>query len=441
MSHAHTPFTYTSEKLKRLDEDLNEPEPITVLLVEDSRTVRLSLRGFIEQLANVALIEAETLAEARRLLDEKKHTFFCAILDLTLPDASGIKIVDMVRSYNTPIIVLTGSFDPDVRKEVLDRNVIDYMTKSSVAAIEDVAYLVGRLRQNRNMTVMVVDDSSTIRVYLSNLLAQYQFRVITANNGQEAIELLKQHPDTALIITDYHMPVMDGLEMIRRIRLEKRSEDLAIIGLSDEQRLDLSPAMIKAGANDFLSKKFQPEEFYCRVLQNINMVRFVRQLRDLANRDYLTYLHNRRFLFETAKKLHEEAVLGQRKLATAVVDADHFKRVNDQHGHTAGDIVLRKIADTIRKSLPHADILARYGGEEFVCVLSPMNDEDASNQYEALRHAIETLNLTVDGIHIPVTVSIGFTTNIGKSLAEMIEQADHALYRAKETGRNRVIQQ
>lgn len=435
-----TSTSFISEKLSRLDDGFDTPEPVTVLLVEDSLTVRMQLRHFISQLDSVDLVEVETLTEARRLLESGRNDFFCAILDLTLPDASGSEIVDVVRAYGIPVIVLSGSVDAEIRKAMRERRVIDYIVKSSMAAIEDVAYLVGRLRQNRKMTVMVVDDSSTVRTHLSILLEQYQFSVITAKNGREALESLRQHPDTALILTDYHMPEMNGVEMIRQIRLDQRREDLAIIAISSESRPDIAPTMIKAGANDFLSKPFQPEEFYCRVVQNINMVRYVRQLRDMANRDYLTRLYNRRHLFKSAEICHAEAALGKCKLALAIVDADHFKRINDRYGHAAGDRVLRKIADTMRTSLPHNDILARYGGEEFVCVLSLENEEDAAIRLEALRHAIETFNLNIDGTHIPVTVSIGFTVIPGKSLAEMIEMADQALYQAKEAGRNRIVQ-
>lgn len=438
-------LAYPSEKLHRLTGGFDEPEPITVLLVEDSRTVRFQLRGFIGQLERVTLVEAETLAEARSLLDANPQRFFCAILDLTLPDATGSEIVELVHGYQLPIIVLTSSIDPEIRQAVLEHRVIDYMLKSSAAAIEDVAYLVGRLRQNSAMTVMVVDDSATFRLHLTHLLEQYRFRVIVATNGFEALELLKQYPDTALIITDYHMPGISGLELIQRIRRDQRREDLAIIGISDQGHRSLSAAMIKAGGNDFLSKPFQPEEFYCRIVQNINMVRFVRQLREMANRDYLTRLYNRRYLFEISEVRHAEALLGRHQLAVGIVDADHFKQINDRYGHSTGDQVLRKIADTMRQNLTGSHLLARYGGEEFVCVLTLDNQEnageDATRQFEILRRAIETFNLIVDDAPIHVTVSIGFTIDHGTSLAEMIEQADLALYRAKNEGRNRISQQ
>jgi diguanylate cyclase (GGDEF)-like protein len=427
-----------SEKLSRLSVNLHGEEQISVLLVEDSKTVRTQLRRYINLLDNVTLLEAETLAEAEAILNAQAATLFCVVLDLTLPDARGVEAVDAVRAHGVPIIVLTGSVDPFLRQAVLDMRVIDYMFKTGPRAIEDVAYLIGRLRQNQSMTVMVVDDSKTFHLHVSRYLSQYRFPVISAYNGREALELLAQYPETALILSDYYMPEMNGLEMVRQIRRHYRREDLAIIAFSSGHRPELSAAMLKAGTNDFLSKDFQVEEFYCRVLQNINMVRFVRELQDMANRDYLTRLHNRRFLFQTVEPLFAEAQAGKRHLAVAMVDADHFKRINDHHGHAAGDEALKKMAAALRRHLQRHDIVARYGGEEFVCVATVKNPDDTAALFERVRAAVAAIELVWNDIPIPLSVSIGVATKPGKSFIDMVERADEAVYRAKDAGRNRV---
>lgn len=428
------------DKLSRLSLTSNDgEEPINVLLVEDSKTVRLQLRQCIGLLDNVTLIEAGTLAEARTILEARSPELFCTILDLTLPDATGLETVEAVRACNVPIIVLTGSVDPYLRQAILDLHVIDYMFKNGAAAIEDVAYLIGRLRQNQTMKVMVVDDSQTFRLHVSSLLAQYRFPVLTANNGSEALKLLERNPDIALVLTDYHMPEMNGLELIRRIRRRHRREDLAIIALSSIDRPELSAAMLKAGANDYLDKKCQREEFFCRVVQNTNMVRFVRELRDMSNRDYLTRLHNRRFLFQAAEVLYAEAREGKRHLVVAMADADRFKQINDQHGHPAGDEALRQIAGVLRRGLARSDVVARYGGEEFVCVASVADPLQATDCFEKLCADIAAIDFKWNGTRIPLTVSIGVATTLGDKFSEMIEYADQAMFRAKAEGRNRVV--
>lgn len=438
--YLNSPGSLTSSgKISRLPWLSGSEDAITVLLVEDSKTVRTQLRQYIGQLENVTLIETTTLAEARAILDTQRQSLFCAILDLTLPDASGLEIVDLVRSYEVPIIVLTGSMDPFLRQAVLDLHVIDYMFKTGSAAIEDVAYLIGRLRQNQTTKVMIVDDSATFRMHLSGLLRQYRFPIIVANNGQEALHLLEQNPDTALILTDYFMPGMNGLELVRRIRRQYRREDLAIIALSDLHQPELSAAMLKAGANDFLNKGFQTEEFYCRMVQNANMVNFVRELREMANRDYLTRLHNRRYLFQAGEVLHAEALAGERHLALALVDADLFKRINDRFGHAGGDEALKKIAAVLRRNFSRDEIVVRYGGEEFVCVAILDKPGDVADRFEKLRAEIEAIDLVWNGTRISITGSIGVTTLLGASLADMIECADQAVFRAKAEGRNRVV--
>lgn len=426
-----------SEKIARLSMTGEGDEPIDVLLVEDSRTVRAQLRRYIALLDRVTLVEAVTLAEARAILEQRAPSLFCVVLDLTLPDAHGLAVVEAVRAYKVPIIVLTGSVDPALRRAVLDLHVIDYMFKSG-GAIEDVAYLIGRLRQNHGMQVMVVDDSRTFRTHIRGLLAQYRFPVLEAANGREAMELLETNPEVALVLADYHMPEMNGLEMIKRIRREHRREDLAIIALSDSHQPDLSAAMLKAGANDYLHKGFLIEEFYCRLVQNTNMIRYVRELRELAHCDYLTRLHNRRYLFDAGELLHAEAESNRAHLAVAMVDADHFKRINDIHGHAAGDEALKRIAGVLRRSFRRTDIVSRYGGEEFVCITVLESPDQAHRRFDDLRAAVEALEITWSGRRVPLTVSIGVATGSGKSLQEMIDRADSAVYRAKSEGRNRV---
>jgi diguanylate cyclase (GGDEF)-like protein len=428
------------EKLSRLSLTSEGDTPINVLLVEDSRTVRAQLRHYLGMLDNVTLFEAGTLAEAKIILEERSHDLFCAILDLTLPDASGLDTVEAVRAYDVPIIVLTGSVDTFLRQAVLDMRVIDYMFKNGAAAVEDVAYLIGRLRQNLSMKVLVVDDSQTFMLHVMKLLAQYRYIILTARNGREALEILERHPDIGLVLTDYHMPEMNGLELVQNIRRKHRREDLAIIALSDINRPELSAAMLKAGANDYLSKKFQVEEFYCRVVQNTNMVRYVHELRDMANRDYLTRLHNRRFLFQAVEPLYAEARAGKRDLAVAMVDADHFKHINDEFGHVVGDEALKRIAAVLRRGFVGSGIVSRYGGEEFVCVTTLSDSGRSMEHFEQVRAGVASIELKSKGKRVPLTVSIGVTSALGGSFADMIELADQAVYRAKASGRNRVVE-
>lgn len=427
-------------KLSRLTLTDAAIDPITVLLVEDSRTVRTQLRQHLELLEQVELVEAATLAEAKQTLLARHSEFFCAIVDLTLPDATGLQSVELVNSFGVPIIVLTGSIDTELRRAVLNFHVIDYMFKSGTAAIEAIAYLVGRLRQNQQTRIMVVDDSITFRQHVRTLLQRYRYQVVEALDGEEALAKLAEDPEIALVLTDYEMPRMNGLELVQRIRRTYRQEDLPIIALSDTSKPELSAAMLKAGANDFLSKRFQVEEFYCRLVLNTNMVHYVRELRHTANCDYLTRLYNRRHMFELAEQRYNKIRECGGTLAVAMLDADHFKRINDQHGHLAGDEALRRIAQVLRNNMGPGDIAARYGGEEFICVVTLSDPKDAYERFDQLRQEFAAINLVWQDLPVAITVSIGLTTDLGTSLTAMIDLADKAMYQAKAAGRNCVVE-
>ena len=365
--------------------------------------------------------------------------FTCAICDLTLPDASGGTIVDLVQSFGVPVIVLTGLVDEAIHEQMHRKKVIDYVVKDTVQEIRYAAYLVARLCENSDIKVMVVDDSASFRSYLESLLLRYRFNTITAADGHEALERIAEHPDTTLVITDYNMPDMGGQELIQALRKTHSREELAIICVSSDDSAKLTARLLKAGANDFLRKPFEEEEFYCRVVQNTNLIGYVREIRESVVRDFLTGLYNRRHLFEVGASLPRNAVRGQLRLCAALIDADHFKKINDTHGHQVGDEALAAIARAMKESLREADVLARYGGEEFVC-LGILNDGDrAEDIFERLRAAVAGIELEAEGVPVPLSVSIGVTTEPGNDLEDMLSRADSAVYEAKQRGRNRVV--
>ncbi|PQJ96424.1 diguanylate cyclase response regulator [Chromatium okenii] len=411
----------------------------TVLIVEDSRAMRSLLSAYLDDVHHLNTVETGSFAEAERELKQDATRFFTAVLDLHLPDAPHGEVVDLLRRYHIPVIVLTGSLDMKQREMMLSKQVVDYFIKHNRNEIEQVAQTLNRLWHNRQVKVLVVDDSPSFRSYLQSLLNSYRYQTLAACNGREALELLAQYPDISLIITDVNMPEMNGLELIETIRQEHRREDLAIIGMSDASRPGLPALLLKTGANDFIAKPFQAEEFFCRVSQNTNMIDYVRQLREAATRDFLTGISNRRHALELAESLHANALRGHFKIALGMIDVDHFKRVNDNFGHLAGDEALKIIAAMLQKTLRASDIVGRYGGEEFICVVVLKRNDDAKLVFERIRATIAGLHFQTAGMAVPLAVSVGFTTELEGSLLQMIARADSAVYQAKDAGRNRVI--
>ena len=426
-------------KLARLVQTVDAEAPNTVLLVEDSLPLRQALVGYLSRINGMRVETAASLEQTEALLAFGGERFACAVLDLELPDAPQGEIVEYIRGHGIPVIALASSIDGRMRRQVHAGNVIDYVVKRNPADLEHVAYLAARLRENHQVKVIVADGSSSFRGYLKWLLDNYRYTTFIAANGREALSLLQRHPDVSLVLTDFNMPVMNGMELIAAIRADHRREDLAIIGLSDGSQPGLSAMMIKSGANDFLTKPFEVEEFYCRVTQNTNMIGYVRQIREAATRDFLTGLYNRRYIFEVGNVFYSNASRGNVTMATALVDADHFKRINDTHGHQVGDQALRAIANAIQNTLRTGDIVGRYGGEEIVCLTLIKQPQDAPIAFERVREAVESIQLRADGVRVPITVSVGVTTDRCTSLEQMIRRADEAVYQAKQAGRNRVV--
>ena len=413
--------------------------PSKVLIVDDSPSICHLLCAYLAEIEGIEPVPAHTRQEAKALLNSHSASFMCAVLDLNLPDAPDGEVVDDVRALGIPVIVLTGTVNAAVRESMLNKQVVDYVIKGNPNEIRHVAYVVGRLHENRSVKILVVDDSKSMRVYLEHLLARYRYQTLSVGTGEEALKCLQEHADIALVITDFHMPGMNGQELIQRLRARYRREDLAIIGLSDGRQTGLSAMLLKSGASDFLNKPFEVEEFYCRVTQNANMIRYVRQIRETAIRDFLTGAYNRRHLFELGEVLHANARRGRLHLAAAIIDADHFKRINDQYGHQAGDTALKQMVQALQANTRKADVLARYGGEEFA-FLAVLNDPcEAIDLFEKLRVGIADLALDIHRSPVQITASIGVTLALEDGLESMLKRADAAVYRAKEQGRNQVV--
>ncbi len=411
-----------------------------VLVVEDSRAIASLLVSSIDRIEGVTPVHAGTLQETRALLAEEADDIFVAVLDLNLPDAPRGEVVDAVQAYGIPVIILTGSLDPDKRQALFRRNIADYVSKRSLSGVDSVVRLVERIWVNREHVILVVDDSAAQRNYLRVLLHNHGYRTLEAADGQEGLDRLAEHPEIRLVITDYNMPRLNGLQMLEEIRRKRSADELAVIAISGVGEAGILPSFLKSGANDFLGKPFEIEELYCRIDQNLDMLRHVAQARDAANRDYLTRLYNRRYFFEHAEALHARALRGEIRLMVAMVDADHFKSINDTHGHRVGDEALKAIAGVLQTFSGRDGFPARFGGEEFVCIQMLAEDQHPGECLERLRAAMEAITLfTPEGKHVPITVSIGATCNPQGSIDQMLELADEAVYLAKAGGRNQVV--
>ena len=408
-----------------------------VLIVEDNRALAGMAEAMIRAECGFEVSIAATMGEALALIDGAAEPFLVAVLDLNLPDACDGEIVDEVTKRGVPAVVLTGSFGDEMRNQMMQRGVLDYVLKSNVAAYEYVARLVKRVSRNRGTEVLVVDDSGTARAVLKHQLSMQLLTVHTAADGEQALKVLQANPKIRLVFTDYNMPGMDGFELTQKIRANHGKDRLAIVGLSGQDDGRLSSHFLKSGANDFLGKPFSYEELLCRVTQNLEILEQIEEIRDAANRDYLTKLYNRRYFFDAGGRRYQQAKSAGGPLSAAMMDIDFFKKVNDNHGHDGGDVALRHMAELLTTAFPD-DLVARFGGEEF-CVVIEAPPEEAFARLDTFRQRVEDTPVDRDGYHFPFTVSVGVTDTLGENLDAMLNIADANLYRAKEGGRNRVV--
>ena len=411
-----------------------------VLLIEDQRSLSVMLASMLRTTWGCEVIMAASLAEARQALEANGTRFIAAVCDLNLPDAPYGECIDLVNQYHIPVIALTATITESVRKLASQGAIVDYVLKKGVVSYEYVVQLIGRLNRNASIKVLVADDSPASREVIKRMLEVQKFNVFLASNGAEALAMLHQHPDTKLVLVDYNMPGIDGFEFVLQARQQLGKDRLSIIGISGENRADISAQFLKHGANDFISKPYSYEEMTCRVNQNLEMLELVESLQNLANRDFLTGLFNRRHFFDQGGTAYRQALKKNKPVFVTMMDIDFFKRVNDTYGHSCGDQVLKYFAECLKRHFPH-DLIARVGGEEFAALFvgeAASSARQRLNEFRAQLCALP-LRLPPDAQELTVSVSLGGCEINQPGLNEALKAADQNLYQAKQTGRNRLV--
>lgn len=406
-----------------------------LLVVEDSRPISTVIKQIGEAL-NFEVTVAQSFAETKAIL-EKDSDFFAATIDYALPDAPDGDAISYILSHDIPGVVLTGKMDDNTRQKILSMRVIDYIPKENSQAFLYLKRILHWQRTNNKIGVLVVDDSRAARNHVAELLKRRNFTVFTAENGQQALDIVKQHAEIKMVVTDLEMPVMDGITLSIELRKKYGRDRLSIIGISGANNGIHSARFIKNGADDFLRKPFCPEEFYCRITQNIESLNNIEQIKHAANTDYLTELPNRRVFFNEGDARIQYFKKKQMPYALAMIDIDHFKQVNDNYGHDAGDHVLKVLALYMRKNFRNA-LLSRLGGEEFAILVAGESTDQLHIKMDDFRREISVASQQFNGHHLTFSISIGVCFNAEGNLTQQLHLADKALYIAKENGRNQV---
>jgi diguanylate cyclase (GGDEF)-like protein len=297
------------------------------------------------------------------------------------------------------------------------------------------------------LKILAVDDSAVSRKLVEHSLSGERYSVVFAKSGREALSLFAEH-QPAVVITDWDMPDIGGLELCRRIRREFQGFYSHLILLSSNTDKAQVIEGLAAGADDYITKPFHADELVARVEVGCRIADLHREiqaknrlLEEMTLTDTLTGLPNRRALDVWAPRQLSAATRHDFSIWVVMVDLDSFKKVNDTYGHDAGDTVLKSFAEILKANTRQSDICARMGGEEFLVMLSHADKEGTNTTVERIRKQFESKKFTFGNSTITVTASFGVAGFRGTNppdLNALVARADTALYAAKHKGRNRI---
>jgi two-component system cell cycle response regulator len=299
------------------------------------------------------------------------------------------------------------------------------------------------------MKILIADDETMSRRMLHALLEKWGYEVISAEDGDSAWAKLKAPDAPRMALLDWMMPGQNGVDVCRALRKERPEPYTYIVLLTAKDSKDGVVEGLESGADDYLTKPFNPQELKARIRVGLrllqledNLVQAREAMRFKATHDTLTGVWNRGSILET---LERETWRSRREgvsLGVLIADLDHFKSVNDTYGHPVGDTVLREVTRRMATDVRPYDAVGRYGGEEFLVLLPGCNDSETRAKAERLREAISRDPVPTSGGNLIVTMSVGGVATVdwpNDNPNQILQMADSALYRAKKEGRNRTV--
>lgn len=275
-----------------------------ILVVDDSKIITQTLKNIIEEKLKHKCKVASSMKEAKELLEKYNNNFEVALLDLGLPDAPNGEVIDLVEQTGIPIIVLTGSIESEAKFR--EKNIVDYVIKDGAYSILYALNITNQLIKNKDIKVLVVDDSKVFVEKITDLLIRYNLQVFKAYDGIEALKVIENNPDIKIVFTDYMMPNMDGIGLTRELRKKYKKNQLSIIVSSSATDKNSASRFLKYGADDFIDKGFTKEEFYTRLNSNLEILSLFDDLENESekNREKDKMLFNQSKMAAMGELLH-----------------------------------------------------------------------------------------------------------------------------------------
>ncbi len=439
---------------------------------------------------NVKLLDARLTAEYFEVLTAnsgQEALDVCAqnevdiiLLDVMMPGMDGFETCRRLKAdpktHHIPVIMITALDQPSDRIAGLESGADDFLTKppddmqllARVKSLVRLKMLTDELRARaqtgrdiadeaaslamgqisaENGSILLVDDDPRTAQRLQNYLEPAHQVDVLSDPTSVVMQITDKNYEVVLV--SMGLAEFDPLRVCSQLRTLEQTRSLPIILVADEGDRAKVVRGLEMGVNDFIVRPIERHELSARVRTQIRRNRYAVELRESVNNtmamaviDGLTGLYNRRYFERHAALMLEKATEQSRDLAVVMLDIDYFKPVNDTHGHSVGDVVLKEFALRMQRSIRGVDLACRYGGEEFVVLMPDAGQAQAQNIAERVRKSISETPFSVgEGLMINITVSLGVALNnpTGDTPERLLKRADMALYRAKNEGRNRVV--
>jgi len=421
---------------------------LNVLVMDSSAVFREIVRDIMERTGCIVTL-AETGKEGIEQLKNKHFTLICT--GLHLADTDGIEFCSQVRGVDeyqhTSLVLLTAEDNSVTLKQAMLAGVTDIFDKSDLHQLESYTQrLVKRESRSISARVLFVEDSVVLQSLLTEVLTEIGLDVDAFTRAEDAWDAY-QFGGYDLVITDIVLEgAMSGITLVRKIRrMDGPDGDVPIIATSGFNNVSRRIELFQLGINDYVAKPIIQEELIERVYNQIKSYHLMLELQSqqkalygLAMMDELTQLFNRHSLRELSIRYLSDVERNSSPLSLAILDIDYFKQINEKHGHDKGNQVLAEMGRWFKRTVRNVDMVARWSGEEFVFLLENCTQKAAV----VLMSRLSTQLKLLKPAGIPITVSIGVATmSVGEKhhLGSLYELADKALYKAKSSGRDKVL--